>query len=78
MLTASIGDVTFTSTPGSNAFVIDPDGFTGWDEGVTMRRQEILLPSGHGAFETPGFMGPRVTTISGASSTCRSDRRSST
>lgn len=46
-------------------YLITPDGFSGWDDGVGIRRQETLLPVGHGAFDEPGYLSPRVISISG-------------
>jgi hypothetical protein len=67
MLQATIGGIVFEGAPADpeQAFVIDPDGWAGWDEGVAMRREEVVRPSSHGSFDTPGYLTPRVTTISG-------------
>jgi phage-related protein len=67
MLEASIGGILFEGAPAdpTEAFVIDPEGWSGWDEGVTMRRDETARPGTHGAFDAPGFMSARVVSISG-------------
>jgi hypothetical protein len=46
-------------------FIIGPDGFDGWDDSTDMRREEIAIPQGHGAFDVPGFLSPRVVALSG-------------
>lgn len=45
--------------------LIAPDGFQGWDDGVDVRRNEIVRPRSHGDFDVPGDLGPRVISISG-------------
>lgn len=67
MLLASIGGLVFEGEPAdsSQAFVIDPEGWSGWDDGAAVRRTETLRPVGHGAYDAPGFLAPRVTTIGG-------------
>lgn len=46
-------------------FYVDPDGFTGWDDGVDVRRELHAIPQGHGAYDLPGFLEPRVFGVAG-------------
>ncbi len=46
-------------------FVVGPDGFKGWDDGVSFRSNRADRPTGHGQFHDRGFMDARVVTISG-------------
>jgi hypothetical protein len=46
------------------------DGFTvatetGWLDTPDMRRQQVDIPQGHGAFDLPGFLSARVVALSG-------------
>lgn len=52
---------------GSHDFVISPDGFSGWDDGVDMRRDDVGRPQQHGSYDGPGYLGSRVVSISGYS-----------
>lgn len=67
MLRARIRDLIFVGDEISDgeAYLIKPDEFTGWDDGVDMRRDELMRPAGHGAFDAPGYLGSRVTSIGG-------------
>jgi len=47
-------------------FVIAPDGFTGWDDGVDTRRDMVARPSSPGSFVTPGYADSRLVTLSGS------------
>lgn len=51
--------------PVRDGFVIDADGFTGWDDGVDVRREVHDIPRGHGAFDLPGYLEPRVFAAKG-------------
>lgn len=50
---------------GLRDFVISPDGFEGWDDGVDMRLQNTPRPQAHGSFDLPGFQDARTVSISG-------------
>lgn len=67
MLNVRIGGVTFEGSPRDrdDAFVIAPDGWSGWDDGVAVRREAVSRPSAHGSFAFPGFRDARVVSLSG-------------
>lgn len=67
MLNVRIGGVTFEGSPvrGDDAFVISPDGWSGWDDGTAVRREAVERPGAHGSFGFRGFRDARVVTISG-------------
>ena len=46
-------------------FLLGPDGFEGWDEGVDMRLEKTGRPQAHGSFDLPGFQESRVVSLSG-------------
>lgn len=50
---------------GVHDFVIDPDGFDGWDDGVDMRLEQLARPQAHGAFDLQGYQDARTVSISG-------------
>lgn len=43
-----------------DGFYVDADSFTGWDDGVDVRRELYEIPQGHGAYDLPGFLEPRT------------------
>jgi len=51
---------------GSDGFIISPDGFAGWDDGVDMRLDQLPRPQAHGMFDLPGYQGSRTVAISGS------------
>ena len=67
MLQARIQGVVFDGAPrqSSNIIVIDPEGFSGWDDGVYVRREEVSRPNGHGWFDAAGYLSGRVVELSG-------------
>ena len=67
MLEVSIGGIRFESGPAdpSACFLISPQGMTGWESGVGVRRDETKRPVAHGAFDQAGYLDPRVVAISG-------------
>ena len=67
MLRVRIGGLVFEDFPSdlSQGFVISPNGWSGWDEGVDVRRDEKVRPVSHGAFDAVGYLGARVVTIAG-------------
>lgn len=67
MLRARINNIVFEGSPADidRAFVIDPDGWSGWDEGPSVRRDEVLRQTAHGAHDLQGFLTPRLVSISG-------------
>lgn len=44
---------------------VAPGGFTGWDDGVDVRRESIARPMAHGEFDVPSYLGARVITVDG-------------
>ncbi|MCJ1687789.1 hypothetical protein [Rathayibacter sp. VKM Ac-2927] len=68
-LTVTVGAVTFhgrgADLPAAGGFLIDPVGFTGWDDGVDVRRDDVAKPEGHGSFDASGRLGPRTVALSG-------------
>lgn len=50
---------------GSNGFVISPDGFDGWDDGVSMRQENTARPQAHGSFDLPVYQDARTVSITG-------------
>lgn len=65
-MNVTVGGLTFVAEDGTAAtYSIDKDGLKGWFEGVEMRREVIARPNGNGDFDTPGFLGPRLITLSG-------------
>lgn len=67
MLRVQIGTLQFLGQDDSSdsLLLIEPDGFTGWDEGTNVRREDIPRPEAHGSFDVPGYLTPRVVSISG-------------
>lgn len=47
-------------------FFISPSGFLGWDDGTDMRRTVVPRPQAAGAFDVPGYLEPRIVSISGS------------
>lgn len=48
-----------------SGFLIEPDGFTGWDDGVEVQRENIERSGGHGSHDVLGRLGPRTVSLSG-------------
>lgn len=46
-------------------FAIGPRGFSGWDDGVQVRRDSTARPRGSGDFQSQGFPSSRAPRISG-------------
>lgn len=46
-------------------FLIGPGGFSGWDDGVEMRVDQMARPQAHGSIPLPGFQDSRVVQLSG-------------
>lgn len=67
MLTARIGGIAFEGSPadGQSAYMISPDGWSGWDDGTAVRREAVSRPGAHGSFGTRGFRDSRVISIAG-------------
>ena len=67
MLRVRIGGLVFESWPSNydRCFLITPEGWTGWDDGVEVRRDSAERPVSHGAFDSPGYLGSRVVSITG-------------
>ncbi|RFA12169.1 hypothetical protein B7R22_17220 [Subtercola boreus] len=51
--------------PDAIGFHVNPDGFTGWNDGVDVRRDEIAIPNGHGALEVPSYLTQRIVSVEG-------------
>jgi hypothetical protein len=62
---ATLGGLTFVGGGGTATYTIDRDGLKGWFEGVEMRRETIARPNGDGDFDAPGYLGPRLITLTG-------------
>lgn len=64
---ATIGGIRFEEWPSDpdDAFLITPNGLTGWFAGMQLRRLETPRPTAHGAFDAPGFLPARVVAIEG-------------
>lgn len=69
MLVIDIDGLTFhgqaNTAPDRGYFLIEPEGFTGWDDGVDVRREEVMRSNAHGAFDSLGYFSPRVASVSG-------------
>lgn len=67
MLRVHVGGVTFwgTAPDRDDVFVIAPDGWVGWDDAPTVRREAVARPGQHGSFGFRGYRDARVVTISG-------------
>lgn len=67
MLRVSVGGIEFEGDPfdRDRAFMISPDGWSGWDDGTAVRREDTPRPAQHGSFPVPGVRDARVITISG-------------
>lgn len=67
MLNVRVGTIEFEGSPRDpgDAFMISPDGWSGWDDGPSVRRDDVTRPGQHGSFVAPGFRDARVITISG-------------
>ena len=64
-MNATLGGLTFVGGGGAATYTIFRDGLKGWFEGVEMRRETIPRPNGNGDFDAPGYLGPRLITLSG-------------
>jgi phage-related protein len=68
-LRVTIKDITFRSTPNPSAdrdFFLDSTALTGWDDGLTARRQVTQRPVSNGDFADIATMGARSVTLTGA------------
>lgn len=63
----TIGSVTFDEWPRDydDAFVVTPNGLTGWFGAAGIRRNETQRPAAHGSFDAPGFRGAKVPFVAG-------------
>lgn len=66
MVTARIAGVLFEEWPSNfgRCYLIERNGLKGW-RGGDVRREEIVRPAAHGAFNMPGFQVQRVISLSG-------------
>jgi hypothetical protein len=62
---ATLGGLTFVGGEGAATYTIWEDGLNGWFEGAEMRREKIARPNGAGDFPAPGYLGPRLITLTG-------------
>lgn len=65
---ARIGGISFVEWPADHHgdwFVFDQDSIKSVWGGVDVRREDIARPSAHGSFDVPGFLSPRVLTLTG-------------
>lgn len=67
MLQVTIGGLTFEDHPRDydQCYLIAPQGMTGWESGVQVRREEVARPNAHGTFDAPGFLAARVISVKG-------------
>lgn len=67
MLRARVGRILFEADPADpdRAFMIEPDGLTGWDDGTAVRRESAARPGRHGSFSGPATRDSRVVSITG-------------
>lgn len=65
MLRVTVGGVDFLGS-GGGGFVLSPDGFGGWDDGVGVRLENVARPGAHGAHDLPSYMEPRTVALAGA------------
>ncbi|QLD10888.1 hypothetical protein [Microbacterium oleivorans] len=74
LLQLTSGRLTIRQSPQGEArprgLYFGPGGFTGWDDGVTMRSETIARPQAHGDFDTPGYLSGRLVPMKG---TCFAD-----
>jgi hypothetical protein len=69
-LLVTVGSLEFhgqrsTSQQGYDFFIAPDGGFTGWDDGVDIRRERVDRPGTHGSFVVPGYSDSREVSISG-------------
>lgn len=62
---ARIGSIKFESIPQNRFSTFTVSDWSGVDDGLAIRRDEMVRPGDHGSFETPGFLTSRVIPFSG-------------
>ena len=69
MLRIRVGGLTILGAPRVNepavGLFVGPDGFQGWDDSTTGRRDSTDRPSAHGSFDGPLLRGERVFSVDG-------------
>lgn len=70
MLLIRSEDLTVRPTPAfeqgdARGFYLGEGGFTGWDDGVTMRSETAPRPQAHGDFDSRGWLAGRMVNLSG-------------
>lgn len=65
-ITVEVDGVKFTSYQTTKPqFVLDPTAISGWDDGVSIRRNSVERPTTWGDFTENGRMASRVVTLTG-------------
>ena len=49
----------------TTGFIIARDGFVGWDESTSTKRDSVVIPQAHGSYAVRGFRDVRVLTVTG-------------
>lgn len=62
---ATLGGLTFVGDGSAATYTIERDGLKGWFDGVEMRHESIPRPLADGDFDSPGYLGPRLITLTG-------------
>lgn len=60
-------DIWGSREPGSawRGVYLGPEGISGWDDGVDVRRDRVEREAGHGDFDVPGRLAGRMVTFTG-------------
>ena len=64
LLRVQVGSVTLNGFA-TTGFIIARDGFVGWDESTSTKRDSVVIPQAHGSYPVPGFRDVRVLTVTG-------------
>ena len=67
MARVRVGGLVFEEAPENldEAYVIAPQGLSGWFEGIAVRNEDVPRPNAHGSFDAPTFAAARVPAIEG-------------
>jgi hypothetical protein len=65
-LTITLRDVEFKGwETAQDGFNVQKGSFTGWNEGLTIRRDDIAIPGGDGSYDLPSDLSSRIVRFSG-------------
>ena len=65
-MNATLDGLTFVGDDAPATYTIKRDGgLTGWFDGVEVRHETVPRPNSDGDFDAPGYLGPRLITLSG-------------